>query len=77
MVYSTDTRDGYIGRRVGIKIRFAPFETHTRETTLPEPTDTEEVIRRAAFACLQRVPLDRPVRLIGVRVGDLHHAGEG
>ena len=69
--------DGYIGRRVGIKIRFAPFETHTRETTLPEPTDTEEVIRRAAFACLQRVPLDRPVRLIGVRVGDLHHAGEG
>lgn len=69
--------DGYRGRRVGIKIRFAGFVTHTRESTLPEATDAEETIRRAAFACLQRLPLDRPVRLVGVRVGELVRVGEG
>lgn len=63
--------DGYRARRVGIKIRFAGFDTHTREHTLPEATDVAETIRRAAFACLQRLPLDRPVRLVGVRVGEL------
>jgi len=63
--------DGYRGRRVGIKIRYTGFDTHTRETTLAEATDAEETVRRAAFACLQRVPLDRPVRLVGVRVGEL------
>jgi DNA polymerase-4 len=68
--------DGYRGRRVGIKIRFTGFETHTRETTLPEATDVEETIRRAAFACLQRLSLDRPVRLVGVRVGELERVDQ-
>jgi DNA polymerase-4 len=63
--------DGYRARRVGIKIRFTGFDTHTREHTLPAATDVAETVRRAAFACLQRLPLDRPVRLVGVRVGEL------
>ncbi|MCC6610815.1 MAG: DNA polymerase IV [Burkholderiales bacterium] len=67
--------EGYRGRRVGIKIRFAGFDTHTREHTLPGATDAAEPIRRAAFACLQRLPLDRPVRLVGVRVGELERTG--
>jgi len=67
--------DGYRGRRVGIKVRFAGFDTHTRQHTLGEPTDAAEAIRRAAFACLLRLPLDRPVRLVGVRVGELRKAG--
>ncbi|HET9042327.1 MAG TPA: DNA polymerase IV, partial [Burkholderiales bacterium] len=29
--------EGYRARTVGIKLRFADFETHTREKTLPEP----------------------------------------
>lgn len=69
--------EGYRGRRVGIKIRFAGFDTHTRQHTLAEPTDAAETIRRAAFACLQRLPLDRPVRLVGVRVGELEKGGTG
>lgn len=69
--------DGYRGRRVGIKIRFAGFDTHTRQHTLEEPTDAVEPIRRAAFACLRRLPLDRPVRLVGVRVGELQKVGGG
>jgi DNA polymerase-4 len=63
--------EGYRGRTVGIKLRFADFETHTREKTLPEPTDAEHAIRKAAFECLGRLKLDRRVRLLGVRVGDL------
>jgi DNA polymerase-4 len=63
--------EGYRSRTVGIKLRFADFETHTREKTLPEPTDSETVIRKAAFECLGRLKLDRRVRLLGVRVGDL------
>lgn len=63
--------DGYRARSVGIKLRFADFETHTREKTLPAPTDAELAIRKAAFECLARLKLDRRVRLLGVRVGDL------
>ena len=67
-----DLRDeGYRARTVGIKLRFADFETHTREKTLPEPTDAEHTIRKAAFECLGRLKLDRRVRLLGVRVGEL------
>ena len=63
--------DGYVGRTIGIKIRFADFETHTRDKTLPAPTRDPLVIRKAVFECLQRVKLDRRVRLLGVRVGEL------
>lgn len=63
--------EGYRARSVGIKLRFADFETHTREKTLAEPTDAEIAIRKAAFECLARLKLDRRVRLLGVRVGDL------
>ncbi|HTT39104.1 MAG TPA: DNA polymerase IV [Burkholderiales bacterium] len=63
--------DSYRGRTVGIKVRFADFETHTREKTLPEATNSEQTIRKAAFECLARLKLDRRVRLLGVRVGEL------
>ncbi|HSD55022.1 MAG TPA: DNA polymerase IV, partial [Burkholderiales bacterium] len=66
--------ESYRARTVGIKLRFADFETHTREKTLPQPTDSETAIRKAAFECLGRVKLDRRVRLLGVRVGDLSRA---
>lgn len=63
--------EGYRGRTIGIKLRFADFETCTRARTLADPTDAEITIRKAAFECLSRVKLDRKVRLLGVRVGEL------
>lgn len=66
---------GYAGRTVGIKLRFADFDTLTRDRTLGYPTDDVATIRRAALECLRRVVLDRPVRLIGVRVSELEVAG--
>ena len=62
---------GYVARKIGIKLRFTGFETHTRETTLDAPTDAPTTIRKAAFECLARIPLTRKIRLLGVRAGEL------
>ncbi len=64
-------RHGYRARTVTIKVRFADFQTLTRAKTLEDYTDSEEELRRTAFACLKRIELAKRVRLIGVRAGNL------
>lgn len=63
--------DGLRARTIGIKLRFANFETLTRDKTLTAATDSTELIRKAAFECLGRIQLVRPVRLLGVRASAL------
>jgi DNA polymerase-4 len=65
---------GYRGRTVGIKLRFADFRTVTRDRTVEMPLDDATAIRKLAFECLARVELKRPIRLVGVRVGELSPA---
>jgi DNA polymerase IV len=67
-------RKGYLGRTIGIKLRFEDFKTVTRDLTLPTPTADATDIRRAAGACLKRVDLTRRLRLLGVRAGTLSRA---
>jgi DNA polymerase-4 len=69
-------RKGYAGKTIGVKLRYADFRTVTRDTTLDHPTDQADAIRSAARACLKRVPLDRKLRLLGVRVSALVPLGE-
>jgi DNA polymerase IV len=64
-------RKGYAGRTIGLKLRFDNFKTVTRDQTIPLPTQDAKEIRRAAGECLKRVPLERRIRLLGVRVGAL------
>lgn len=64
-------RKGYVGRTIGIKLRYDDFRTATRDHTLEHYTADPAEIRRAAGQCLKRVPLDRRLRLLGVRVGKL------
>ena len=64
-------RKGYVGKTIGIKLRYDDFKTATRDHTLPAPTDDAATIRHTAGLCLKRVPLDRRLRLLGVRVGAL------
>ncbi len=64
-------RKGYVGKTVGIKVRYTGFVTLTRDFTLDAYTDDGAAIRRAAGECLKRVPLDRRIRLLGVRVSGL------
>ena len=68
-------RKGYAGKTIGLKIRYDNFRTVTRDLTLDAPTQDARIIRRAAGACLKRVPLDRRIRLLGVRVGALSVPG--
>ncbi|MDQ3774526.1 MAG: DNA polymerase IV [Pseudomonadota bacterium] len=68
-------RQGYLGKTVGIKLRYADFHTVTRDIRLEAPTADAETIRSAARACLKRVPLDRRLRLLGVRVASLVRPG--
>jgi DNA polymerase-4 len=65
---------GYVGRTIGIKLRFDDFRSVTRDLTLPAPTAQAEAIRRAGGLCLKRVDLGRRLRLLGVRVGGLSKA---
>jgi DNA polymerase-4 len=64
-------RKGYAGKTIGIKLRYDDFKTATRDHTLPVPTADAAQIRRAAGQCLKRAPLDKRLRLLGVRVGSL------
>jgi len=69
-------RKGYVGKTIGLKLRFDNFKTVTRDSTIETPTQDAALIRRAAGECLKRVPLDRRIRLLGVRVGALSRPGE-
>ncbi|WP_250474271.1 DNA polymerase IV [Caballeronia sp. GAFFF1] len=70
------TRKGYVGRTVGIKLRFDDFRTVTRDLTIPVATADASEIRRAATECLKRIVLEKRLRLLGVRVSALESADE-
>ncbi len=59
--------EGRPAARVAVKVRFAPFFTHTRSMTLPSPTSDAAMLEEAALTVLARFADDRPVRLLGVR----------
>ncbi len=69
-------RKGYRGRTIGIKLRYDDFRSVTRDQTIDLPTHDAATIRRVAGLCLKRVPLERRLRLLGVRVGGLVRLGE-
>lgn len=64
-------RKGYQGRTIGIKLRFEDFHTITRDLTLSAFIADPVSIRQAARECLRRVPLEKKLRLLGIRVSTL------
>ena len=64
-------RKGYVGKTIGIKLRYSDFRSVTRDLTGPSHTDNAQTIRQSAGLCLKRVPLKQALRLLGVRVGSL------
>ncbi len=54
--------------RVGLKVRYAPFESHTASAPLPEPTYDGALLADAAAALVSRFDATRAVRLLGVRL---------
>jgi DNA polymerase IV len=61
-------KEGRPAVRVGMKMRYAPFETRTRSLTLPAATLEEAVIEAAALDLLGRFDHARAVRLVGLRL---------
>jgi DNA polymerase IV len=68
-------RKGYVGKTIGIKLRYDDFRIATRDQTTGDYTADAATIRRVAGQCLKRVDLTRRLRLLGVRVGKLVRAG--
>ena len=65
-------QSGYQCRTVTVKVRFDDFKTYTRAKTMPDYTDSLDLIRKAAFEAFGRIQLKRKVRLIGARVTGLN-----
>ncbi len=64
-------RKGYAGKTIGVKLRYDDFSIVTRDLTVERCTADARAIRQAAGQCLKRAPLERKLRLLGVRVGSL------
>jgi DNA polymerase-4 len=59
------------GRRVthaAVKVRTSTFFTRSKISKLAEPSTDPEQVAEVALGVLDRFPLDRPIRLLGVRV---------
>ena len=69
-------RKGYVGKTIGIKLRYDDFKSVTRDLTITNYTADAKDIRHNAGLCLKRVPLQQRLRLLGVRVGALVRADE-
>lgn len=60
-------REGRGASRMIVKVRFAPFETHTHGVALEVPALDAGALEEAALRALEWFEIDRPVRLLGVR----------
>jgi DNA polymerase-4 len=63
---------GLSARTVVLKIRYQPFDTLSRQATLPFPTDRDDQLAIALRQLLEtQLDPSRPIRLIGAGVGNL------
>jgi len=71
MVGRRARRHGYRGGKVTLTVRYTDFETFSRQTTLPVPTNDTHEIYHAAMEVLDTVRLRSKVRLLGVSISSL------
>ena len=64
-----------MARTIGIKLRYDDFKIATRDHTANSYTADGATIRQLAGQCLKRVPLDKRLRLLGVRASTLARRG--
>ncbi len=65
-------RNNLAGKTIKLKIRWPDFTTLTRQTTLNDPTDQDDVIHKTALDLMRAVrKSNQAVRLIGVGVSGL------
>ena len=64
-------RKSLVSRTISVKLRYDDFQIVSRNVTLPLPVADAAGILQAARECLKRVPLQRKLRLLGVRASTL------
>lgn len=65
-------KKGVRGKTLTVKVRYGDFKTCTRSATLPHPTDQTMPLYHQAMELLEKTEaMDRPVRLLGVTLGNL------
>ncbi|MGA8986428.1 DNA polymerase IV [Aeromicrobium sp.] len=64
-------KNGLSGRTVTLKMRHHDFETHTRSSTLPNPTDNARILAATARGLLAGEDISNGLRLLGVGVSGL------
>lgn len=69
-------RKGYVAKTIGIKLRYDDFKIATRDHTAQSYTADAATLRKQAGQCLKRVPLDKKLRLLGVRASGLAKADD-
>lgn len=70
-LFARAAEQGNKARSVAVRVRFNDFDSRSRQQTLDDPTDSPETLIATALACLEPVDLEKPVRLIGLRVTGL------
>jgi DNA polymerase-4 len=75
MVGRRARRYGVSGKTVHLTLRYDDFTTVGRQQTRSVPTNQSAALYRDALAILDSLALDRPVRLLGVRITNLVHHG--
>lgn len=68
-------RQGLKGRTITLKVKYCDFQSLTRSKTLPDPTNTTEIIYQVAAELLDAIDLAKPVRLIGLGLSNYNHSG--
>jgi DNA polymerase-4 len=69
--------EGVLASEVAVKLRYADWETLTRQMRLAPPTDDAAALAAGAAALMRRHwDRRRPVRLIGLRAGALAASGQ-
>ena len=70
------TEYGRSGRTIGIKLRLDDFSTITRARTIDAPASDYATVHAVALELLRALDLERPVRLLGVRVAGMEERRE-
>ncbi|MFH0996877.1 MAG: DNA polymerase IV [Pseudomonadota bacterium] len=74
MVGRRARRYGVSGKTISFYVRYADFySSFGKQQTLANPISQSDDIYQAAVAILNTVELQQPVRLLGVRLSNLHH----
>ena len=64
-------RQGYLARTITLKLKDAQFRQITRSTTIERHTRSSATLFQRATDLLDQLPLDKPIRLIGVGASSL------